>query len=176
MTTPVWHLPFAAIVLATSVLVGSAQQPTVSTFAPDHPQLFLLFLGQFEAEYGWLDSSGPPHSASERQRAAARFRVREADLPKILAIARTLSQGSQDIMDKMRAHIEQRKAEQKVPDPDTLDGLEAQRLLLQTSAIERCKKELSPESWNGLRSYVNDFIRPRTLTSPRPGSAPPKDY
>ena len=172
-----WRLVLIAIALCLFVGQGYPQQPALNP-SPDTLDLYASFFHFHDDFSRWTDNRAAinaPDTSKFLQGVATYLHVTVVDLPKIAVITHAAVASLKSLNAETRAYVDKVLANRQVADKPTLYRFEARRQQIIQSAINQLKQSLSPASWNGLHSYINEEHRRNTrifvsAPIPPPGS------
>jgi hypothetical protein len=152
----------AALIIWSLVTLAPAQQTTSTHPALDASDLYLSFFFFHEDFAKWTESRVTANPSKETQFlnssakflgiSPSEFRTLEAITSQTTASLRALSAEAQTAIQAILKS-------KKTLDPATLAAYDARRQALIQTGIDQMKATLSPQSWQGLSSYINNQHR-----------------
>jgi len=87
--------------------------------------------------------------------------VRQNELAKLKVIARSLDADLKVWQAGLKSYVDATRGQKQQPNEAALSQLDRQKEQLLSAAVQRMQRELTPESWAGLRVFVNGEYRSR---------------
>jgi len=157
--------------LMLSLLAGlaAAQQTDKTHPNQDSPELYLSFFFFHEDFAKWSDervaAAAPADKARVLNSSAKHLGIAPADFAKLQEITSQVVADLRGVGDEARAFVESSKGKGP-PDRARLIAFDNRRKAIIQAGVAQMKKSLSPASWEGLSSYVNNQHRQHVHISP----------
>ncbi|MEP6538621.1 MAG: hypothetical protein ABJF23_25000 [Bryobacteraceae bacterium] len=130
--------------------------------APDSPELYesFFYLHNDMSNFVEQKTLAEPSALNRLEDGTATvLRVAKADLPSLRAVSRQVIADLKKIDDDRRDHLNKRARIEIGGDPTVLRDFALRRQQIVAAGMDQLSKTLSPASWTGLRSFINDRHR-----------------
>lgn len=130
--------------------------------APDSPELYKSFFYTHDSLSTFVEQkvAAEPSAKSRLDDGAAKtLRVNQEDLSKISVVSRKVVADLKKIDDDERAHLNQRAKLDLGGDPALMKTFANRRLATVSDGMDNLNKTLPPDSWTGLRKFINERHR-----------------
>ena len=130
--------------------------------ASDSPELYKSFFYTHDSLSTFVEQkvAAEPSAKSRLDDGAAKtLRVNQEDLSKISVVSRKVVADLKKIDDDERAHLNQRAKLDLGGDPALMKTFANRRLATVSDGMDNLNKTLPPDSWTGLRKFINERHR-----------------
>ena len=151
------------LIIAITLLLPSLRAQ--STLPAEDPRLYHLFFNFHDGLSSLIENrkvQNPQSGGKLEQEAARKLRIQPAEHAKLASISHGFTVDLAKWQNDVKFYVTQVRARKQTPDPAVLRQFDQTRAQILDSAIKQLSATLTPASWAGLHSYINDEHRLHT--------------